>query len=173
MQDIKEKYFKKLYIGISDINGEGLFAGEKINKDEIILNFGGSIELQKERYSGKYMASTFVGISESVMLCEKISSKKDLSDYINHSCNPNAGMLDCLTIIAIRDIDKDEEIVCDYSFWEADQEWVLKNICNCGDKNCRRHISGKDWEKIKPEDAKFDYFSPFIKRRILKNAKRT
>lgn len=173
MRDINVRYFKKLYVDISDISGQGLFAGEKIAKGEIILSFGGTLALQADRYSGKYMSSTFVGISETVMLCETSDAEKDFSDYINHSCNPNAGMLDCLSVVAVRDINEHEEIVCDYAFWEANEKWVLKKTCNCGSSNCRRSISGKDWKKVKPEDDNFEFFSPYIKRRIIKYAERS
>lgn len=172
MKDIIVKYYKKLYIESSTISGEGLFAGEEIAKGEKILSFGGTLALQSERYSGLYLPSTFVGISETIMLCETANSEKDYSDYINHSCNPNAGMLDCLTIMAITDIAKDEEILCDYSFWEADENWVLGVACKCNNKNCRNRITGKDWENVRKDDINFQYYSPFLKRRILKNAKR-
>lgn len=173
MKDIDVKYYKKLYVDMSAISGQGLYAGEKINRGDIILCFGGTLALQEDRYSGKYMSSTFTGISETIMLCEMAESQKDFSDYINHSCNPNAGMLDCLSVVAIRDIGEGEEIVCDYAFWEADQDWVLKSECNCGNINCRKIISGRDWEKVKPEDNHFKFFSPFLKRRILEYAKKS
>ena len=173
MRDIYVNYFKKLYIGSSNISGQGLFAGENINKGEKILSFGGTLALQSDRYSGLYMDSTFVGISETIMLCETKNSEKDFSDYINHSCNPNVGMLDCLTIIAIKNIVQDEEIVCDYSFWEADENWVLETTCRCNNYACRSNITGKDWKNVNVGDKNFEYFSPFLKRRILKNVKRS
>ena len=82
MRDINVRYFIKLYVDISDISGQGLFAGEKIAKGEIILSFGGTLALQADRYSGKYMSSTFVGISETVMLCETSDAEKDFSDRL-------------------------------------------------------------------------------------------
>lgn len=173
MNDIKAHYFKKLYIDDSNISGKGLFAGENINQGEPILSFGGMFALQKDRYSGDYLSSTFVGVSETIILCELINSEKDISDFINHSCNPNVGMLDCITILAIRNIRKDEEIVCDYAFWEADEKWKLKNICNCGYEKCRKNISGLDWKNTKITDKNFEFYSPFLKRRIIKNAKQS
>lgn len=171
MNDLKIKCFKKLYIDDSPISGKGLFAGEDINIGDFILCFGGTLARQTDRFSGLYIDSTFVGISESIMLCETIESQKDLSDFINHSCDPNAGMFDCLTIMAIKKICTGEEILCDYSFWEADRSWVLKTKCRCGSHNCRKNITGNDWEKITPNDASYEFYSPFLKRRILENAK--
>ena len=167
MEDIEVKYFKKLYIGISEVCGQGLFASEPISKGDLILRFGGILVPLEGRYSGKYLKSTFVGIAENVVLCEAINSKKDLSDYINHSCDPNAGMYDSITIMAIKDIMKDEEIYCDYAFWEGDEDWVLNVSCSCGSILCRHTITGLDWKNVRSSDEKFSYFSPFIKRRIL------
>jgi len=167
MNDIELKIFKKLYIGQSQIAGIGLYAGENIEKGENILCFGGVFALQSDRYSDKYLRSTAVGITESINLCESINSNKDISDYINHSCSPNVGMLDAITIVAISNIAQDEEIFCDYSFWEANEDWVMKKECSCGSNNCRKIIDGKYWKTIKQTDNKFDFFSPFIKRRII------
>ena len=167
MNDIELKTYKKLYVNQSKVAGEGLFAGENIAKGEHILSFGGVFALQNDRYSGKYLSSTTIGITENINLCEKINSEKDISDYINHSCNPNTGMFDAITIIAIKDIAQDEEIVCDYSFWETNEDWVMKKECCCGYNHCRKIIDGKYWKSIIQTDNNFNFFSPFIKRRII------
>lgn len=158
MLDVDVKYYKSLYVKESYISGTGLFAGEDIVAGELILRFGGAFALASERYSGKYLESTFIGVNEDVILCETIDSQKDYSDYINHSCEPNAGMKDCLHIVAIKDIKKDEEILCDYAFWESDENWILNTQCNCGSVGCRKTISGKDWMKITQEDTNFNFF---------------
>ena len=171
MRDIKAHFYKKLYVSSSGISGEGLFAGEFIKANEIILSFGGILASVKDRSSGKYLESSFSGIAEGIMICEECDGQKDYSDYINHSCTPNIGMDDCLTIIAIRDIEKGEELVCDYAFWEADENWKLKCDCNCGSEKCRKIITGRDWRKVKQSDPYFPFFSPFLQRRIIEYEK--
>lgn len=167
MEDINVCYYKKLYVSKSQINENGLFTSEFIKTGEKILSFGGILVPTSERYSGKYLSSTFVGITEKIALCEGIDSTKDYSDYINHSCNPNAGMYDCITVIAKKDILPDEEICCDYAYWEANEEWKLKSLCSCGAPCCRGTITGMDWRKMKSTDADFKFYSPFLKRRII------
>lgn len=167
MNDIQLKTYKKLYVSQSKIIGNGLFAGEHIMKGEHLLSFGGIFSLQEDRYSGKCISCTSVGITNNINLCESIESEKDISDYINHSCKPNAGMFDAITILAINDIEKDEEIVCDYSFWEANEDWQMKKECCCGYNHCRKIINGKHWKTIKQTDNNFNFFSPFLKRRII------
>lgn len=169
MRDIKARFFKQLYIGCSKIGGKGLFAGETIKAGDIILSFGGVLALVEDRNSGKYLSSTFAGITDGIMICEDGDSEKDLSDYINHSCQPNVGMDDCITIVAISDIQKDEELLCDYSFWEADETWKMRCECNCGSPKCRKQISGSDWKSVGSNHPYFRYYAPFLQRRIVVN----
>ena len=173
MNDLKARFYKHLYVGDSQISGKGLFTDEIIKSGEIILSFGGVFASMSDRLSGMYLKSSFVGIAENTLLCELKDSQLDLSDYINHSCSPNICFDDCITMIAICDINQGEELLCDYSFWEADEKWKLKTECNCGSKNCRGIISGSDWRRITSKSKYYKYYSPFLKRRILKNEKQS
>lgn len=171
INDLVEKYFKKLYVKDSKISGFGLFAGELIKKGEIVLAFGGCIGINEDRYTGNFLRSTCIGINDFAFLGEPATSEKQMSDYINHSCDPNIGMLDAITLVAIKDIKKDDELLCDYSFWENNEEWVMKTKCSCGSSHCRKIISGQDWKNIKSTDNNFNFYSPYIKRKILTNEK--
>jgi hypothetical protein len=66
---------------------------------------------------------------------------------VNHSCNPNAGIRDDVQLIAIKDIQKDEEIRYDYSTTMDDGHWTLK--CKCNEPNCRKVI--KDFKHLPPD----------------------
>lgn len=168
MNDLILKTYVKLSIKKSQVSGYGLFAEENINAGQLILSFGGSFSLQKDRYSNDIIRSTCIGLSEDVMLCEKSDSAKDISDYINHSCDPNVGMYDSITLVAIKPISQGDEIVCDYAFWEGDDNWIMKNECFCCSIKCRKRINGSYWKQIKSSYTEFEFFSPFIKRKILK-----
>ena len=172
IKDIEDKYFKKVYVDNSTISGFGLFAGEPIKQGEIILVFGGCLAVSESRYSGEFLRSTCVGVTEDIVIGELSSSEKQPSDFINHSCEPNMGMLDAITLVAIRDVQEGEELLCDYSFWENNEDWKMKTTCCCGSKHCRKTITGKDWKLIKSNDLMFRYYSPYLRRRILKNEKR-
>lgn len=169
MKDIKDRLYVKLAVKESKICGQGLFAEENIAIGQFILSFGGNFCHQDDRYSGRVLRSTCVGIAENIILCEESCSEKDFSDYINHSCDPNAGMFDSITIIAIKPIKIGEEILCDYAFWEGREDWVMKSDCICGSENCRKVINGKYWKNIQQSDTHFEYYSPFLKRRIIDN----
>ncbi len=61
--------------------------------------------------------------------------------YLNHSCEPNVFFdADTLTVVAIRDIQPEEDLGC---FYPAN-EWIMAVPfeCNCGTKSCLGSISG-------------------------------
>jgi SET domain-containing protein len=56
-------------------------------------------------------------------------------NWVNHSCNANT-RLDLsgqLRLVALRNIEVDEEIACDYNETEIGG---AKAVCKCGDKKC-------------------------------------
>ena len=65
----------------------------------------------------------------------------DLDDLINHSCDPNAGLRFRglrIDLVAIRDIDRGEEITWDYSTTLFNNPWTMR--CECRSPVCRQEI---------------------------------
>ena len=62
-----------------------------------------------------------------------------LARYINHSCDPNCGVRDSNTIVAMRQIEAGEELTWDYATTE-DNKWSM--ACECGSVRCRGRITG-------------------------------
>jgi uncharacterized protein len=79
----------------------------------------------------------------------QIPIQKESSDYVNHSCDPNAGLIDSTTLVAMRDIEPDEEITFDYATVNSGvvgSDIETDNFeCYCGSANCRQWISSTDW----------------------------
>lgn len=168
IRDIEPWFNKWLVVRKSKIHGDGLFAAAELVAGTELFRMGGLLFSLSERRAACIMPSTAVPLSEGVVIAERVDGIKDLSDYVNHSCEPNMGFRDAITLFAIRDIREGEELVIDYTFWEADTEWRLKQPCNCGTCSCRSIISGIDWQQIRSTDPKFEYLSPFLRRRILR-----
>jgi uncharacterized protein len=86
------------------------------------------------------------------------------ADFINHSCNPNAGICGQISLVAMRDIFANEEITFDYAM--ADSSSFDEFDCACGAATCRGRVSGDDWKR--PELwARYDgYFSTYLQLRI-------
>jgi hypothetical protein len=166
IRDIEPWFSDGLEVHKSSVHREGLYANRGFCGGSDIMRLGGCLFHVDERRSVHVMPSTTTPISEKVLLAEPSVGSRDYSDYLNHSCDPNIGFRDAISIVAIRDIRCGEELMIDYAFWECDPTWQLKNICNCGAQCCRKHVTGEDWKAIKPTDKLFKYFSPFLKRRI-------
>ena len=86
------------------------------------------------------------------------------ADYANHSCEPNAGILGSVLVVALRDIEPDEEICFDYAMCDTDD--YDEFVCACGTPSCRRLITGSDWMLPELQAAYAGYFSAYITRRI-------
>ena len=97
----------KVYIKSSLQHGRGVFARDQIRAGEPILTFSGPLlnraEVREEDYHLQIGADLYLGASG------------EADDYVNHSCEPNAGFRDGLVLVARHDIGPEEEITWDYS----------------------------------------------------------
>ena len=55
--------------------------------------------------------------------------------YLNHSCAPNAGIVDDRILVALCDIAAGTEVRIDYSTTMQENSWTM--ICLCGNASCR------------------------------------
>ncbi|NNN20116.1 MAG: SET domain-containing protein-lysine N-methyltransferase [Acidimicrobiaceae bacterium] len=165
--DIEAWFSEGLEVRQSPIHGYGLYATIPFRAGHRILRLGGYLFHISERRANGVMPSTTTPLSEEVILAELATGCKDYSDHINHSCDPNIGFTDAISIVTIRDVGAGEELVTDYAFWECDAAWRLRIPCNCNTPVCRRNITGEDWKAFRAADPLYRYFSPFLRRRIL------
>jgi hypothetical protein len=120
---------------------KGLFATKQIKRGETICQIKGTLTKNTGHIS---------------RTCIEFNKKFDLEpypplDHINHSCDPNClfqnieGRGDKLFLVAIRKINKNEQLTTDYA-------WELKYAlpCRCGSKKCKGVIiDKKDLKKYK------------------------
>lgn len=109
----------------SEIHGAGMFTKKKFSKGEEIYK----IPMSNIRYKN-YKRHAYVGNGQYV-------NDEIVLNYVNHSCRPNV-VLDIKrpdpVLIAIRDLDVDEEILCNYDLTEKDG---VSRRCHCGASNCK------------------------------------
>ena len=165
--DVMATFHVSLRVGHSQIHGTGVLACAPIPKGELLGRFGGVLLPAGLRRDARVLASTAIGVAEGIILAEPSGSARDLSDYLNHGCDPNSGFADALTFVAVRDIADGEEITIDYAYWEFDENWTMGRQCNCGSAECRRVVSGRDWRVDAVARRCLDWASPFVRRRIL------
>jgi len=158
----------KIEVKPSPINKLGSFAKEPISKGETIAVSGGLIipatDVKKYREIvniTKEMKNAIRGVQIDDDFFISMSIKE--AGRLNHSCNPNLGYKNSITIIAIKDINPGEEVALEYAFSESNFEPFE---CTCKSENCRKIIKPTDWQipELQKEGGK--YFIPYLKDKI-------
>jgi len=138
---------KRLKLEKSVIHDWGLFAMEKISKDEMIVEYIGQVIRQsvaddrEKKYEKLGIGSSYLFRLDQDTIIDS-TYQGNLARFINHSCDPNcyARIISVenqrkIVIYSKRDIEVGEEISYDYQFEFEPEE--NKIICLCGSKNCR------------------------------------
>jgi uncharacterized protein len=124
---------KNVVVEKSRINGKAVFSNRSFRKDEVILEIDDSrvvtdpSKLTKEQleFELDYLADGKIVITQA------------LERYINHSCDPNSYVKTLggvRRLLAMRRIQKGEEIVEDYSINGYNKRTFN---CRCGSSSCR------------------------------------
>ena len=87
--------------------------------------------------------------------------------YSNHSCNPNLGLRGEITFVAMRDIAVGEELTHDWATTDDDEYSVE---CECRAANCRKILTGKDWQKPELRKRYAGYFSAYLAGKIARQS---
>ena len=125
------------------ISGKGLFAKKKIPKGTIVYKIKNDIRIysksQYKKFSKRYrkFLEKFSNEENSGTIVRHI----DGAQYGNHSCQPNCCELSsghAYMDIALRDIEKGEELTWEYATLIPSRKKPMK--CKCGSKNCRKTI---------------------------------
>ncbi len=162
----------KVEVRPSGIHGKGMFATAAVGPGEVVTVWGGTFVSQRDaeraRLTGKAVQQIDDGVFEVFD-----REQPGLSYYHNHSCEPNTGIGDEVTIVALRSIGPGEELTIDYAMFEADEDWVMPWECRCGARTCRKRITGRDWRSRELHARYGRHFSPFVLRRITQEQARS
>jgi SET domain-containing protein len=143
--------------------GCGVFAIAFIPKGELVSLWGGRIVRKNDldpsmpRFSQRVLQ-----IDED--FCLLTAEEKEPNDCFNHSCSPNLGFFGQIGLVALRDIELDEELTFDYAM--SDGSPYDEFECYCGSTNCRKKITGNDWKITFLWEKYNGYFSPYLAKRI-------
>ena len=85
-------------------------------------------------------------------------------DMLNHSCEPNCGLIGSQVLVAMRDIEVGEELSFDYAMCDASDYDEFKFLCEL--PTCRGVVTGMDWRKPELQAKYAGYFSPYLVSRI-------
>ena len=130
---------RSLSVKNSPLHGLGCFATVRFLKGNCIAEYSGERISRKDAMQ-RMQGSDGSRISELESECYIDGSVNgDQTQYINHSCDPNADAFvisGSLFIIALRELAPGEEITVDYlNSFEQDQ-----SVCQCRTASCRQRI---------------------------------
>lgn len=122
--------------------GLGLFVGRSFTAGEEILQFTGPhISLAEAIAKGETEDNPLqIGIDLYIDL-------EAPGVFVNHSCEPNAGIVRSRVLVALSDIRAGQEVRYDYSTTIDENLWTM--ACRCGAKSCRGLV--QDFRLLSPE----------------------
>ncbi len=155
--------FKKVQILTSPIQGKGIFARTDLKVGEAIFTAKGPFIrypfLPNSRKGPHWLN---IGNKMWMMPLEKTPWR-----YINHSCEPNAGLHGRTQVVAMQAIKAGQEILIDYSITESHPDWEMK--CLCRNANCRSSIRSIQFLPWSFYERYEDFIPTFLKRSYLKD----
>jgi hypothetical protein len=115
--------------------GKAVYAGAKIDEGHRIVRFEGDV-VPRHEIPGvlKDASDRYVQVGENAFM----GPSGFVDDLINHSCEPNTGLVfseGALDLVAIRPIAEGEELSWDYSTTLLNDNWSMR--CACGTPKCR------------------------------------
>jgi hypothetical protein len=130
---LKQQYSTEtFFIGQCEV-GVGVFANREIPRGELIMAIDGPVidfAETKRRGRQEHMA---IQIAYNNYI-----DTRPPGVFVNHSCEPNAGIIRNKYLVALRDISKGQEIRYDYSTTMEDRSFTLR--CRCGSPGCRKVV---------------------------------
>ncbi|MFN8413138.1 MAG: SET domain-containing protein [Anaerolineales bacterium] len=148
--------------------GCGVFARMHIAKGELISLWGGTIVNKKDLDpSMPRFTQRVLQVDEDIYILT--AENPEPNDCFNHSCDPNLGFSGQIGLVAMRDIEKGEELTFDYAM--SDGGPYDEFDCYCGSPLCRKKVTGNDWKLPMLWEKYQGYFSPYLARRIASISK--
>lgn len=146
--------------------GMGSYATAAIAKGETVVGFGGSVTTREILNTlTEDQRHRSIQVAGDLYLSPTVN--REPGDMINHSCDPNLGLLGSMVLVAMRDIEVGEELTFDYA--TCDDSDYDEFDCLCGSDVCRGRVTGQDW-KLPELQAKYaGWFSPYIAQKIAES----
>lgn len=135
----------------SAIHNWGLYAVDKIEKNEMIIEYVGEViraplaDLRERNYVRSGIGSSYLFRIDGQTVIDA-TKRGGIARFINHSCDPScmAKIIKVegtkrIVIYAMRDIYANEELTYDYKFER--EQGVDRITCLCGASNCKGYLN--------------------------------
>jgi SET domain-containing protein len=144
-------------------HGHGAFALAPIAAGEVVAAFGGWVvtAAQLDDFDPDRVSRSIQIHDELYLLA---TEEPEPGDLINHSCDPNCGLLGETVLVAREDVAAGDELTFDYG--TCDGSPYDEFDCACGAPRCRGRVTGDDWRDRELQVRHNGWFSPYLARRI-------
>ncbi len=150
-------------------HGDGLYAVRGITAGECVLIFGGYILTveQEAQLAGK-LSDNGVQIAKNLVICSTRPEEWGGENFLNHSCEPNAGFKGQIAVVAMRDIRSGEQITIDYAMvlFHPQRGPAYRLDCLCGTPSCRGRVTDNDWKIEALQERYRGFFQPYLQDEI-------
>jgi hypothetical protein len=122
-----------LHVGETPNNGKGVFTGKPYRRGDLIFVIAGPISARFTRFT--------IPIDERLAIDPV--PVDNFAAYLNHSCEPNAGIRSRSLVMALRDISCHEEVAIDYAMIVDEYGSEIAEdelVCRCGVPRCRGRL---------------------------------
>jgi SET domain-containing protein len=127
----------------------------------LLVVYGGSILSRAQLEERPELRRVALQVAEDGFL---VSDREGPGDWVNHSCDPNAGLCGQIALVGLRPIAAGEEICFGYAMSDG---WAYDEFdCVCGSALCRRRVTGDDWRTPDLQERYRGHFSPHLEARI-------
>lgn len=138
----------RIYVKNSPIHGKGGFARVGIPAGERVVEYvGRKIDKQESLRQCEAGNPCIFYLSEEHNLDGNVEWNP--ARFLNHSCRPNTearAMADGIWIVALRDIQPDEEVTFNYNY---DYQDYREHPCRCGAPECVGYIVAEEFFPVR------------------------
>ncbi|HJP90660.1 MAG TPA: SET domain-containing protein-lysine N-methyltransferase [Pyrinomonadaceae bacterium] len=155
----------KVAVKESSIHGRGLFALEPIATGEVVCVKGGYIfDRQRLQSMPEWFRAAEIQITEDLFIGPLHQEEREGSMiFSNHSCDPNIGVQGQIVFVAMRNIQAGEELTHDWATTD-DDDYEIE--CNCGAADCRKVLTGRDWQRKDLQEKYKGFISRYLEDKI-------
>ncbi|MCB1175814.1 MAG: SET domain-containing protein [Leptospiraceae bacterium] len=166
-------YDDRLYVREGQV-GPGVFAMHTIEAGETITCYSGRIVNRAEMEQLPENRQRFNFQVGPDLFQVPLSDTRELPDFINHACQPSAGLADSIRLVALRTIQAEEEITLDYATFNSGVvHGASDNFdCLCASPTCRHQIRSDDFRLPDVERRLFHWYSPYLKELVRSSSAR-
>lgn len=152
-----------------DFECRGVFAKEAIKAGELVWSCNGKIaqtytKLDIDAEEKRELLLKYSFMVADGQYCSTSEPEESGRWFFNHSCQPNCAFQG-ESLIAIADMDTDDQLVYDYAFSETEGSLHRGMTCICGAAACRKVLTFAEWRNIEWRASNEGRLSPFVLRK--------